>query len=140
MERCQKHLEKNYFQFTEIWQNSRDCKEIPAPGSPPNPNANIFFSSSLQLNFIIFWRGATRRSNFAFACSVHRPTPFPLGTAIHLWGRSGRGHCRKYSGNFFKVSVNFPQNFCRFLIFYFPRIFRRNSANFLQNPLANDPK
>ena len=32
-------------------------------------------------------------------------------SAINLWGRSGRGHCRKFSANFRKISANFPQNF-----------------------------
>ena len=41
---------------------------------------------------------------------------FPAGnprnySAIHLWGRSGRGHCRKFSANFRKLSAEFPHPF-----------------------------
>ena len=31
-------------------------------------------------------------------------------SAIHLWGRLGRGHCREISANFHEISANFPQN------------------------------
>ena len=30
--------------------------------------------------------------------------------ASHLWGSSGRGHCRNISANFIEISANFPQN------------------------------
>ena len=60
-------------------------------------------------------------------------------SAIHLWGRSGRGHCRK-------ISAKFPRNF-RTLSWrnktYFSANFRECSAEFPQtfrkNPFANDP-
>ena len=63
-------------------------------------------------------------------------------SAIHLWGRSGRGHCRKISANFRKMSATFrrisapfpdaiKRIFCRF-----PRTFRGLSS---KKPFANDP-
>ena len=67
-------------------------------------------------------------------------------SAINLWGRSGRGHCRKFSANFREISANFPQNF-RTLSWrnktHFFANFREFSAEFPQtfrkNPFANDP-
>ena len=67
-------------------------------------------------------------------------------SAIHLWGRSGRGHCRKFSAHFCEISANFPQNF-RTLSWrnktYFSANFREISTEFPQtfrkNPFANDP-
>ena len=67
-------------------------------------------------------------------------------SAINLWGRSGRGHCRKISANFRESSANFPQNF-RTLSWrnktHFFANFREFSAEFPQtfrkNPFANDP-
>ena len=41
-------------------------------------------------------------------------------STVHLWGRSGRGHCRKFSANFRELSAEFPQTFRK-------------------NPFANDP-
>ena len=32
-------------------------------------------------------------------------------SAVHLWGRSGRGHCRIFFRNLREISANFPQNF-----------------------------
>ena len=59
-------------------------------------------------------------------------------SAIHLiWGRSGRGHCRKFSATFREISATFrrisdaiKRIFCKF-----PRTFCRISANFPQKPL-----
>ena len=70
----------------------------------------------------------------------------PLLSAVNLWGRSGRGHCRKISANFREISANFPQNF-RTLSWrnktHFFVNFRKFSAEFPQtfrkNPFANDP-
>ena len=67
-------------------------------------------------------------------------------SAIHLWGRSGRAHCRFFSVKFREISANFPQkprklsvpfpdaikfNFSKFL-----RIFRKLSR---KKTFANDP-
>ena len=52
-------------------------------------------------------------SFFLFLVWFAAATPDYSGNvrAIHLWGRSGRGHCRKMSANFREISANFPQNF-----------------------------
>ena len=55
-------------------------------------------------------------------------------SVLHLWGRSGRGHCRKFSANFCEISANFPQNF-RTLPGAIKRSFRELSAEFPQKPL-----
>ena len=83
-----------------------------------------------------------------WAASIHNlPSDTKLfRSAIHLWGRSGRGHCRKVSANCCKISAPFPQNF-RTLSWrnktYFFANFREFSAEFPQtfreNPFANDP-
>ena len=56
----------------------------------------------------------------------------PHLSAISLWGRSGRGHCRKFSANFREISANFPQNF-RSLSWRNKTHFFAISANFPQN-------
>ena len=66
-------------------------------------------------------------------------------SAIHLWGRLGRGHCRKFSA----ISANFPQTFRRIFASFpgainvvsasFPQNVRRISAKFPQKPFVNDP-
>ena len=67
-------------------------------------------------------------------------------SAIHLWGHSGRGLCRKHSANFCKHSENFPQNFRTLswrnttYFFKFARIFRIISANFPHKPLRKWPQ
>ena len=70
----------------------------------------------------------------------------PENSAVNLWGRSGRGHCRKFSANFREISANFPHPF-RTLSWrnktHFFANFREFSAEFPQtfrkNPFANDP-
>ena len=71
---------------------------------------------------------------------------FCITSAINLRGRSGRGHCRKFSANFREISANFPQNF-RTLSWrnktHFFANFREFSAEFPQtfrkNPFAKRP-
>ena len=63
-----------------------------------------------------------------------------------IWGRSGRGHCRKCSANFCDNSANIPQNF-HTLSGRNQNSFLQISASFPQNfrtlsgkkPFANDP-
>ena len=66
----------------------------------------------------------------------------PPSSAINLWGRSGRGHCRKFSATFREISANFPQNF-RTLSWRNKTHFLQFSAefpqNFRKNPFASDP-
>ena len=37
-------------------------------------------------------------------------------SAIHLWGRLGRGHCRKCSANFCEISAPFPDTIKAFFL------------------------
>ena len=53
-------------------------------------------------------------------------------SAIHWWGRSGRGHCRKLSANCPRTFSNFPQNF-RTLSCRNKKYSLQISANFPQN-------
>ena len=44
---------------------------------------------------------------------VYGPMPVETETfsTVHLWGHSGRGHCRKISANFHEISAEFPHPF-----------------------------
>ena len=42
---------------------------------------------------------------------AHMVSKNSLNSTIYLWGRSGRGHCRKISADFREISANFPQTF-----------------------------
>ena len=85
----------------------------------------------------------TVRAEIIIEVTLDRAGPVTFQTffsAIHLWGRSGRGHCRKFSAfreisaTFRRISAPFPDAIKR-IFCKFPRTFRRISANFPQKPL-----
>ena len=72
---------------------------------------------------------------FCFAHFAWRKTFRKSANLIHLWGRSGRGHCRKCSANFREISTLswcnkthfFLRNFSEYSA-EFPQTFRKLSA------------
>ena len=77
-------------------------------------------------------------SKWAFSsCAVSRTF-----SAIHLWGRSGRGHYRKFSAIFCEVSAPFPDAIKRFfsplqISANFPQSFRKTFHK--KNPSLTTP-
>ena len=71
-----------------------------------------------------------------------RDSPAIPNSAIHLWGRSGKGHCRKKSLNFLKlflgISALYPDAISR-IFANFCKISAEVWQNFLQTPFTNHP-
>ena len=116
------------------WKNSR------SPSGIEFSSGNEHFKRATHQGRFLFWGGGNSEGQDW----ILRLGPLVLLnlSAINLWGRSGRGHCRKFSANFREISTNFSAEFPHpFLAQWnvvhckFPRIFRRISANFPQKPL-----